>query len=95
MMGFQDDQITFDRVMLMLATKDGWRSSQGAELLQELGSEDGMYVRMVVKMLRDNPKMMSRDLEPPYQWGKGSDGRLVLLDAGGDDEMMGRFYHKR
>ena len=95
MMGFQDDQIMFDRVMLMLATKDGWKSAQGLELLQELGSEDGRYVRMVVKMLRDNPKMMSRDLEPPEQWGKGSDGRLVLLDAGGNDEMMGRFYHKR
>jgi len=94
MMGFGDNQVMFDRVMLMLATKDGWKSSSGVELLGELGSEDGKYVRLILKMLRDNPNVLARDLELPDQWGKGSDGRLVLLDAGGDNEMIKRFYYK-
>lgn len=94
LMGFENDQITYDRVMTMLSTKDGWKSAVGAELLGELGSEDGRYVRLIVKFLKDNPNVLSRDLEPIHQWGKGSDGRLVLLDFGADLGMMKRFYFK-
>lgn len=94
MMGFEDDQIMFDSVMEMLTTQHGWKSTFGAEILDDLGSEDGRYVRLVVKMLKDNPNILAGDLEPYDQWGKGSDGRLVILDVGADNAIMKRFYFK-
>lgn len=94
MMGFEDNQITFARVMEMLSTQDGWKSDLGAEILDDLGSEDGRYVRLVVKMLKDNPNILAGDLEPHDQWGKGSDGRLVILDIGADNTIMKRFYFR-
>lgn len=92
MMGFKNNQVMFDRAMALFTTKDGWKSTWGSELLRSLGDENGKYVRLVVKLLQDNPGIHAGDLEPVDQWGKGSDGRLVLLDVGGDNEMMKRFY---
>ncbi len=97
MMGFKNNQVMFDRAMALFTTKlfttkDEWKSKWGSELLRSLGDENGKYVRLVVKLLQDNPGIHAGDLEPVAQWGKGSDGRLVLLDVGGDNEMMKRFY---
>jgi hypothetical protein len=94
MMGFKNNQAMFDRAMALFTTKDGWKSKWGSELLLSLGDENGKYVRLVVKLLQDNPNVLAGDLEPVEQWGKGSDGRLVLLDVGGDNEMMKRFYNR-
>ena len=94
MMGFERDQITFDRVLQMIGRKNGWKSDMGIELLGELGSEDGRLVRQIVKLIQDNPNILPADLEREDQWGKGSDGRLVLLDFGADLGMMKRFYFK-
>jgi len=53
---------------------------------------DNAVLLQVVGLFSSDPDMNVRDTISIEQWGKGSDGRLVLLDSGADYEVIGKHY---
>lgn len=50
------------------------------------------FVLLIKRLQRLAPGLALIELSGINQWGKGSDGRLVLLDPGADEDIIGRFY---
>lgn len=59
---------------------------------RDLRSRGMQMVEMIRSFLDSNPDIEKADMTRPEQWGKGADGRLVLLDFGADKEIIRKHY---
>lgn len=57
------------------------------------GSRRGLEFVLLLHRLKElDPGLSLAELVDSSAWGKGSDGRLVLLDPGADETLMKRYY---
>jgi hypothetical protein len=50
------------------------------------------FVLLMQRLQAREPWLKVGDLGSMEQWGKGSDGRLVILDTGADETLIKRYY---
>ncbi len=60
--------------------------------VRELKLRGLRFVMLLRRLKQRDPGLQLPELVDPSTWGKGVDGRLVLLDAGADETLMKRYY---
>lgn len=57
------------------------------------GTKRGLGLVLMIHRLKElDPGLSLVELDDPSAWGKGADGRLVLLDYGADETLIKRYY---
>jgi len=89
--GLDDDG--FHRLMRVLGEHGHMNSEYFRNFFAGLSDGAGrVFVESLYQLKLRDPGLQLTELVDPSAWGKGSDGRLVLLDAGADETLIKRYY---